>query len=150
MEAQLERTVADTRRFHRFYLPYFHLLSQKYLDSDYSAAEARILYELFYHPGGSATDIIGKLHIDKGYLSRVLKRLADQGFLQKEASRTDARRLTVSLTEKGNALTERLIAESNRQIARELAGLSDEALAQLSCHMDAIMRILGETGNEDH
>lgn len=43
------QTAVEIRKFNRFYLPYFHLLTQKYLNSDYSVAEARILYEIYDH-----------------------------------------------------------------------------------------------------
>lgn len=46
---KIEKAASDIRRFNRFYLPFFRLLTQKYLNSDYSMAEARILYEMIVH-----------------------------------------------------------------------------------------------------
>lgn len=137
-----EKAASDIRRFNRFYLPFFHLLTQKYLNSDYSMAEARILYEIYEQGKISATDIVSRLHVDKGYLSRILRRFEDSAIIQKEASNTDLRRSVISLTENGTRLAESLIAESNRQIAEELTGLSENDLDRLTDLMGEITEIL--------
>ena len=138
----IEKAASDIRRFNRFYLPFFHLLTQKYLNSDYSMAEARILYEIYEQGKISATDIVSRLHVDKGYLSRILKRFEDMAVIQKEASNTDLRRSVISLTETGTRLAESLMAESNRQIAEELTGLSENDLDRLTHLMGEIIQIL--------
>lgn len=139
---KIEKAASDIRRFNRFYLPFFHLLTQKYLNSDYSMAEARILYEIYEQGKISATDIVSRLHVDKGYLSRILRRFEDSAIIQKEASNTDLRRSVISLTENGTRLAESLIAESNRQIAEELTGLSENDLDRLTDLMGEITEIL--------
>lgn len=139
---KVEKAASDIRRFNRFYLPFFHLLTQKYLNSDYSMAEARILYEIYEQGKISATDIVSRLHVDKGYLSRILRRFEDSAIIQKEASNTDLRRSVISLTENGTRLAESLIAESNRQIAEELTGLSENDLDRLTDLMGEITEIL--------
>lgn len=145
---QRARATAEIRRFHRFYLPYFHLLTHKYLNSDYSVTETRILYEIFHQPGISAAEIAGRLHIDKGYLSRVLKRLEAGALLHRRADAADARRGLLTLTESGTAATQALIDESNLQIERDLAGLSDGELERLTGHIGEIIDILGGNRNE--
>lgn len=139
---KIEKAASDIRRFNRFYLPFFRLLTQKYLNSDYSMAEARILYEIYEQGKISATDIVSRLHVDKGYLSRILRRFEDRAIIQKETSNADLRRSVISLTETGTRLTESLIAESNRQIAEELAGLSENDLDRLTDLMGEITEIL--------
>lgn len=139
---KIEKAASDIRRFHRFYLPFFHLLTQKYLNSDYSMAEARILYEIYEQGEISATDIANGLHVDKGYLSRILRRFEDKAVIQKEASHTDLRRSVISLTETGTRLAESLIAESNRHIAEKLADLSENDLERLTALMGEITEIL--------
>lgn len=139
---EIEKAASDIRRFNRFYLPFFHLLTQKYLNSDYSMAEARILYEIYEQGKISATDIVSSLHVDKGYLSRILRRFEDRAVIQKEVSDTDLRRSVISLTETGTRLAEKLMAESNRQIAEELTGLSENDLDRLTDLMGEITEIL--------
>lgn len=144
------QTASDIRRFNRFYLPFFHLLTQKYLNSEYSVAEARILYEIYDYGKISARDIVKTLCIDKGYLSRMLKKFEAGGIVKREESGEDSRLSEISLTAKGKSLTERLAAESNLQVEKELAGISDDDLEKLSCHMAEIIKILGGGRDGDH
>lgn len=146
LEALL-RTAEKIRAFHRFYLPYFHLLTQKYLNSECSMAEARVLYQLYTCQNACAVDIVSQLNIDKSYLSRTLKRFEQTGIVEKRSSPEDARRAVLTLTNAGKALTERLIRESNRQVALALAGLTEDRQAQLTWHMEQIMTILKEDRN---
>lgn len=148
--SKVMQTAADVRKFNRFYLPYFHLLTQKYLNSDYSVAEARILYEIFDHEKISARDIVNTLCIDKSYLSRMLKKLEMRGIVERKESEEDSRRAMIFLTENGKTITEKLIAESNMQIEKELAGISDCDLDKLSYHLAEIIRILGGKESGDY
>lgn len=81
-------------------------------------------YEIYDEHEISATDIVNVLHVDKGYLSRILKKFETESIIVKKASETDNRWALITLTEKGKALAENLIAESNMQIAKELVNLS--------------------------
>lgn len=47
-------------------------------------AEARILYEIYEQGKISATDIVSRLYVDKGYLSRILRRLEGGKIIQKK------------------------------------------------------------------
>ena len=80
--------------------------------------------------------------VDKGYLSRILRRFEDRAIIQKEVSDTDLRRSVISLTENGTRLVESLIAESNRKIAEKLTGLSENDLERLTDLMGEITEIL--------
>lgn len=144
------QTASDIREFDRFYLPYFHLLAQKYLNSDYSVAEARILFEIYDHEKISARDVVSALHVDKSYLSRILKKFEVNGIVERKVSGEDSRLSLIFLTAKGISLTERLIAESNLQVEKELAGICDDDLDKLSYHMAEIIKILGGKRDGDY
>lgn len=136
------QTAEEIRKFNRFYLPCFNLLTQKYLNSKYSIAEARILYEIYDHREISARDIVSALHVDKGYLSRILKKFEMESVIEKKVSKVDSRRSLISLTESGMLLAEKLIAESNIQISKELEGLSEDGMDKLTYHINEIIHIL--------
>lgn len=142
MEKSLE-TAIKIRKFNRFYLPYFNLLTQKYLNTEYSMAEARVLYEIYESKEISARDIVSNLHVDKSYLSRVLKKLESKSLIKRERSSDDSRRTLISLTGNGKMLAESLIAESNHQIEKNITGISDDDLDKLSYHLEQIIKILG-------
>lgn len=148
MEKSL-KTAMDIRKFNRFYLPHFHLLTQKYLNTEYSMAEARILYELYEREVISAKDIVYNLHVDKGYLSRILKKFESKSILKREMSSNDSRLTLISLTKEGKKLAERLIMDSNCQIRQCIIGLSDSDLDKLSYHLEQITEILGGIRSEN-
>ncbi len=142
MEKSLE-TAINIRKFNRFYLPYFHLLTQKYLNTEYSMAEARVLYEIYENEEISARDIVSNLCVDKGYLSRILKKFESKSLIKRELSSDDSRRTLISLTRNGNMIAESLITESNHQIEKNIMGISEDDLDQLSDHLAQIIKILG-------
>lgn len=145
MEKKLQ-TAITIRKFNRCYLSYFHLLSQKYLNSQYSMADARILYEIYENSQICARDIVRNLHVDKSYLSRTLKKFETELLIERKQAENHAHLLIITLTGKGKKLTESLIEESNYQIMQDLAELSKEDLDELSDHLAQITEILG--GNE--
>ena len=64
--------IANIRAFNRFYTRVLGLLDKYILNSQYTLPEVRILYELATHENLTASDLIETLHIDKGYLSRII------------------------------------------------------------------------------
>lgn len=142
MKKSLE-TAINIRKFNRFYLPYFSLLTQKYLNTEYSMAEARILYEIYENKEISARDIVGNLHVDKSYLSRILKKFESKSLIKRKLSSDDLRKTLISLTENGKTLVESLIMESNHQIEKNIIEISDNDLDKLSYHLAQIIKILG-------
>ena len=142
MEKSLE-TAINLRKFNRYYLPYFHLLTQKYLNTEYSMAEVRVLYEIYENKEISARDIVSNLHVDKSYLSRILKKFESKSLIKRELSSDDSRRTLISLAGSGKMLAESLIMESNHQIEKKIMGIPDNDLDKLSYHLAQIIKILG-------
>src|SRR5689334_14391159 len=95
-----QRTIEEIRAFNRYYTGLIGLLNDHLLNSEYSLAEVRILYEINTHQPVSASRIMSEMGIDKGYLSRVLKQLDKNGLIEKQVSGEDARVTLVSLTAK--------------------------------------------------
>ena len=81
MPAASSARVSAVRRFNRFYTRQIGVLRKGYLDSPFSLAEARVLYELFTHPSLTASDIAASLDLDAGYLSRVLAAFEKRGLI---------------------------------------------------------------------
>ncbi|MFT3779991.1 MAG: bifunctional helix-turn-helix transcriptional regulator/GNAT family N-acetyltransferase [Ottowia sp.] len=118
------------RTFNRTYTQRIGVLAP-YLDSPLPLTEVRILYELAHQDGCSAADLARDLGLDPGYLSRVLRRFAQQGWLARETADGDARRKRLSLTPAGWAAFEPLQQRSREQMAALLAGLAPDRRAQL-------------------
>lgn len=68
------KTINEIRKFNRFYTVHMGFLDSVYLDSSYSIAETRILFELKIRGTCIQNDIVKILHMDKSYLSRIISR----------------------------------------------------------------------------
>lgn len=102
------------------------------------------MYELYGREGCTADDITKQLHIDKGYLSRIIKRFEKGELLRRQKSDLDARFYKIHLTEKGRGVTKELIERSNQGIRKLTEHLSEEECRRLGEAMDTIERILKE------
>ncbi len=137
-------TVEKIREFNRFYLPVMDILDSCYLDSDYSVTEVRILYEIYGNEKCTANLIVGKLHIDKSYLSRILKKLEMDGILIKKVSEDDTRSMEISLTEKGVNCCKELVERANSEIFALLEKLTDAECRKIEAAMDTITKLVSK------
>ena len=136
--------VDAVRRFNRFYTRRIGVLSEGLLDSPFSLAEARVLYELAHRERPTAGEIGEVLGLDAGYLSRILRRFADQKLIRRETSASDGRQRHVSLTKKGRATQAKLDLRSSNEIDSMLRALPTTERERLTEAMKSISEVLGE------
>jgi DNA-binding MarR family transcriptional regulator/GNAT superfamily N-acetyltransferase len=129
------------RHFNRFYTQILGLLNNKLLKSEYSLAEARILFELNQRPNLISRDLSKQLHLDPAYLSRLLMRFEKQGLIRKKKSPEDTRKQVLSLTSQGEFAFVKLQEMSNLQITSLLSNTTKEEHGQLVKAMDIIEQI---------
>jgi DNA-binding MarR family transcriptional regulator/GNAT superfamily N-acetyltransferase len=139
------RHIAAVRRFNRFYTQRIGVLDEGLTGSDFSLAEARLLYELAHRKGGTAVVLGRDLGLDQGYLSRILARFAKSGLVARSRSAADGRERPLSLTTRGRQEFARLNRATQRQIEGLLGGLAPLDRAVLIEAMDRIENLLGGT-----
>jgi DNA-binding MarR family transcriptional regulator/GNAT superfamily N-acetyltransferase len=132
------------REFNRFYTRQIGLLGKGYLDSPFTLAEVRVLYELAHRDSPTAGEIAKALGLDAGYLSRMLLSFQKRGFLSREASEKDARRSHLSLTKKGRAAFGELETKSEAEVTKMIGSLSAGEQNRLTGAMTTIENLLGE------
>jgi DNA-binding MarR family transcriptional regulator/GNAT superfamily N-acetyltransferase len=143
-DSLLDARIAAIRRFNRFYTKQIGVLEESLLHSEFSLAEARVLYELARGDSGTiATEIGQTLGLDPGYLSRMLRSFEERALVQRRPSSADGRRSNLALTRKGRSAFARLDASARREIASLLAGHSAADQRALLSAMHSIERVLG-------
>src|SRR6266851_7522616 len=105
--------IAKFRHFNRMYTRYLGTLNEGLLNSDYSLAEARVLYELANRNAPKASEIAEGLGMDPGYLSRLLGKFERDGLLQRKTSDQDGRFAELMLTTRGKSVFRKLNELSN-------------------------------------
>ncbi len=84
--------VSWLRAFNHFYTSLLGLLQEGLLETPYSLAESRVLFEPGRSAGASPTDLAESLQLDLGYFSRLVSRLKRRGLVASEKSDEDRRR----------------------------------------------------------
>jgi len=137
-QAELDRRIAAIRGFNRFYTKQIGALRDGLLGSEFSLAEARLLYELALRDQPTATGLGRELSLDSGYLSRMLHDFERRGLLQKTPAAADKRQSLLSLTAQGRAAFAPLDARARVEIAATLGPLTEPQQRRLLAAMATI------------
>jgi DNA-binding MarR family transcriptional regulator/N-acetylglutamate synthase-like GNAT family acetyltransferase len=127
--------VKALRGFNRFYTSRIGVLDP-YLASDFSLTEVRVLYELAHRDQPTASELGRDLRLDAGYLSRILRRFENNGWLARVPSPADARQSLLKLTQEGHDVFAPLQQKSRDEAAALLAPLAP-------AHRDKLIAALG-------
>ncbi len=141
--------IASVRQFNRFHTRLVGALNDRMLASDYTLQQGRILYEIANaRPDAppSARQLGVILRMDTGYLSRLVSGLENDGLITRTPSSDNAKRLALTLTDKGRDVFNDLDLASAQEVAALLAPLSDIERGKLTGAMGRIRRLLGDDG----
>jgi DNA-binding MarR family transcriptional regulator/GNAT superfamily N-acetyltransferase len=141
-------TIDRVRSFNRGWTEVLGLLDQGLLETDYTLAEARVIFELAQKDRWDRLDLKNRLGLDPSYLTRVLRRLEDAGLVTSTPSSSDGRALVVSLTRAGREAFSMLDHRSNDQIEMLLTPLTAEQHATLEESLTVIESLIGRGERE--
>lgn len=130
------------RMFDRRYVPVMRLLDRSYLGTGSSTLEIAVLIEIGEREAVSARDISRLLSVDKGYLSRTIRRFEEQGLVARTASGADARVQLLSLTDSGRDRVAELSDSGADVVAEAFRDADDDELARVADAMNVILGIL--------
>ncbi len=142
MEATENQIIQGIRSYNRFYTDLLGLLNGHILDSAYSLTEVRILYEIDKIRNCTANLLMDKLNIDRGYMSRILKRFESNGLILRESSSRDGRALYLSLTPTGKSILSGLQEKSDNQVKGLISHLAEGEQFKLFNSMNYIKQAL--------
>ena len=137
------RDIDAVRRFNRFYTRRIGVLDEGHLQSAYSLAEVRVLYELAHRDRTTAAELCKDLGLDAGYVSRILRRFTREGLLERRRADDDKRQTRLSLTARGRRTFAPLNKGAREQVRALLAPLSDadrQALISAMRRIETLLR----------
>lgn len=111
---------ATLRRFNRTWTQRIGVLQESFLGTSLPLGASRLLFEI--GPGGATTrDLRDRLDLDSGYLTRLLRRLTDDGLADVTPDPDDRRRRLVTLTRRG-CTAWRELDDRSEGLAQHLVG----------------------------
>ncbi|TDY60155.1 MarR family transcriptional regulator with acetyltransferase activity [Aminivibrio pyruvatiphilus] len=137
-----EQFTKQIRSFNRFYTGIIGAVNQSVLNSPFSLAEARVLYEIKHNNSPTASEINVQLGLDPGYLSRIIRRFEHDELLEKERSPLDGRAYILRLTPRGEHVLKALEKAAEQKTSDLLAPLPKVDVDTLLRSMENIRNIL--------
>jgi DNA-binding MarR family transcriptional regulator len=134
-------TISQVRRFNRVVTQRIGALDDRFLARDRPLGEARVLWEIGPE-GCDVRSLRGRLDLDSGYLSRLLRGLEGSGLVRVEPSARDGRVREARLTSAGLAERAALDRGSDELAASLLEPLSDRQRERLVAAMGDVERLL--------
>ena len=134
--------VTVVRRFNRSYTQRIGALEDSFLGLGMPLGPARLLFEIGAAPATTQT-LRERLGLDSGYLSRLLRRLENEGLIDVTPDPDDRRRRQVTLTEAGRERWRELERRSDDQarlIVEPLTQRQRERLARALSEADLLVR----------
>jgi DNA-binding MarR family transcriptional regulator/N-acetylglutamate synthase-like GNAT family acetyltransferase len=140
----MDASIDSIRAFNRFFTQFVGALQPRFLGTDMTLGEARLLFEIANRDAPLASDLQAALGMDAGHVSRVIRRFEDRGWLTRGRAQDDARRRPIELTADGAAAFAELDVRQRAQVAASLERLGPAqreqligALAQARALLDA-------------
>jgi DNA-binding MarR family transcriptional regulator/N-acetylglutamate synthase-like GNAT family acetyltransferase len=140
----VEQRIDRVRHFNRLYTRRIGVLQDGYLNSPFSLAEVRVLYELAHCADPTPTQLARALELDPGYLSRILRKFEERGMLERARSDRDGRAHELSLTLDGERTFLMLENEARNQIGALLSMLSEDQQVRLIGAMGQMRLLLDD------
>jgi len=104
--------------------------------------QVRVMYEIAHRDDVGAAELASDLGLDRGYLSRILKRFTASGLLTRKAAPGDARRQRLNLTAKGRRVFAPLDKRSQQQVSGMLGTLDRASRQRFLSALNAVEHAL--------
>ena len=134
--------IGKVRDFNRFYTGVIGVTNDHILESPYSLAEVRVMFEIYNDPKITARQIKEIIQVDEGYLSRLIAKLVNQNIISKVKSKEDNRISRLTLTKNGQDIFLQLNQRSNEAASDVIQHLNKSEQAELILLFETIKQLL--------
>ena len=147
--SESQKDISELRAFNRTYTRRLGLLNTHLDKSPFSLSEARILYEIAHRTNPTAATIMRALDLDRGQLSRMLKRFAERGLIETSQHPEGGRSRPIELTKAGREAYSALERNTCGAVGELLDGLRSDQRKDLLASAATITRIFDEPDLRD-
>jgi DNA-binding MarR family transcriptional regulator/N-acetylglutamate synthase-like GNAT family acetyltransferase len=130
--------VEKIRKFNRYYANVLGKIDQEIYNNPFPLTEARVITEINVRNGCTATEVRENLGIDRGYMSRILRKFEEEKIIYKKRSTDDKRQYLLYLTEKGKEIYADLVDNANREVGHMIQEITEPAKKKLVQSMELI------------
>lgn len=142
-----QHAISQVRRFNRIVTQRIGVLEDSYLGRDRPLAQSRLLFEIG-NDGAELRHLRQRLHLDSGYLSRLVRALEARGLVEVLPLPSDGRVNQARLTDRGRAELKELNRLSDQVAETTLGPLSENQRTRLLDAMGQVERLLMVSGLE--
>ena len=122
----------------------FAKILAKYDLTEISPAQGRILFVLWQRDGISIQELARKTSLGKSTLTSMLDRLADAGYLTREISGEDRRKIIIRLIKKDRNMRAVYQSVSDKMMGLFYQGFSSGEISQFENHLSRVLANLDE------
>ena len=141
--ARAVREASSLREFGRVFTRAAGLLNEAPYDPGLGLLESRIVFELAQSTRLRSKDLVDRLGVDKGYLSRVVAELGRRGVVRATSGSADGRERWLALAPRGRRLFKRIDRASQQRAREVLEPLGRLKTAELMRHLRTATLHLG-------
>lgn len=141
---KMNNTVNEIRSFNRFHTQLVGTLNEGLLASEFPLVQVRILFELANTDDVAASDLMERLSVDRGYLSRMISALDKQGLITKRPDTKNRKRIVLSLSPKGKKVFADFNDASTNEVRALISSLSENECAELVNALKKVRRLFGD------
>ena len=134
--------IAEVRAFNRFYTRHLGLLRGGLYGSRFTLAEVRVLRELIFGGGVTASDIGNALGMDAAFLSKILRRFEKNGLVRRSQAKHDGRQKVLTVTARGRAAFAPLELRADEQVTALMASMTASEQSDLVRAMSVVKSLI--------
>jgi DNA-binding MarR family transcriptional regulator/N-acetylglutamate synthase-like GNAT family acetyltransferase len=138
------QNVEKIRKFNRYYANVLGKIDQEIYNQPFPLIEARVITEINFRNGCTATKVRENLGIDRGYMSRIVQKFEEEKIILKKRSSDDKRQYLLYLTDYGKEIFNGLVENANREVGKMIHAISKRDLSKLITSMESIESIFSK------
>ena len=116
----------------------------KQYNIEINSAQGRIMFVLWQNDGISINELAKKTHLKKSTLTSMLDRLEKMGYIRRQHSKKDRRKILIKRTEKDRAMEKKYVEVSNKMTRLYYKGFSKSQIVSFESNLERILNNLIE------